>query len=231
MRLDKFICHHSGISRAEAKRVLRQDLVTCNGEVIRSGAYKVTSETEVELDGQLLGEVKKRYIMLNKVADTICSTVDEEYPSIINFLDELPNTRGLHIAGRLDVDTTGLVLITDDGQWSHQITSPKKQCAKRYRVWLAEPLCNDAEQQVEQGIQLRGEDELTKPGTLERIDDTEVLLTIIEGKYHQVKRMFAAVGNRVVGLHREQIGEIVLDENLAEGQWRYLEKEEIAQFI
>lgn len=227
MRLDKFICHHSGISRAEAKRVLRQDLVTCNGEVVRNGAYKVTAETEVELDGQLLGEVKKRYIMLNKVADTICSTVDEEYPSVINFLDELPNTRGLHIAGRLDVDTTGLVLITDDGQWSHQITSPKKQCTKRYRVWLAEPLCDDAEQQVEQGIQLHGEDELTKPGILERIDDTEVLLTITEGKYHQVKRMFAAMGNKVVGLHREQIGEIELDEELYEGEWRELTEEEI----
>ena len=228
MRLDKFICHHTGISRVEAKKVLRNGLVTHNGEVIKNAGFKVDDDTDIELDGRPLGAVKPRYYMLNKMANTLCSTIDEEYPSVLSFMD-LANTRGLHIAGRLDVDTTGLVLITDDGQWSHRITSPKKQCPKRYRVWLAEPLVAGAEQEFERGIQLHNEPELTQPARLERISDTEVLLTITEGKYHQVKRMFAAVSNKVIQLHREQIGTIELDETLAEGEWRELTPEEVAR--
>lgn len=226
MRLDKFICHHTGISRAEAKRVLRDGLVTHNDEVIKNPGFKVTDDMDIELDGRVLGAVKPRYFMLNKMANTLCSTIDEEYPSVLSYMD-LANTKGLHIAGRLDVDTTGLVLITDDGQWSHQITSPKKQCMKRYRAWLAEPLVADAEKQFAEGVQLHNELELTKPAILERITDTEVLLSISEGKYHQVKRMFAAVDNKVMQLHREQIGDIVLDPELGEGEWRELTSEEI----
>lgn len=226
MRLDKFICHHTGISRAEAKRVLRQDRVLCNGRPLRDPAYKVLDDDEVELNDRILGQVRQRYLMLNKPMDSICSTVDEDYPSVLNYLD-LPNLRGLHIAGRLDVDTTGLVLITDDGQWSHKITSPKKLCPKIYHVWLSEPLSQQAEQALSEGVQLHGEDELTRPAIIERLDDTQVLITITEGKYHQVKRMFAAVGNKVEGLHRESIGDIVLDDELMEGEWRELTEEEI----
>ncbi len=226
MRLDKFVCHHTGLSRADAKKELHKDKVTCDGVAIRDGGFKVKKETVVELEGRRLGEVKKRYIMLNKIVNTICSTEDEDYPSVLNHL-ELPNLRGLHIAGRLDADTTGLVLITDDGQWSHQVTSPKKQCAKRYRAWLAEPLCADAEEKLTEGVQLHGEDELTRPAVLKRITETEVLLTITEGKYHQVKRMFGALDNKVTALHREQVGAIELDEDLFDGEWRELTEEEV----
>ncbi|MBB1487009.1 16S rRNA pseudouridine(516) synthase RsuA [Oceanospirillum sediminis] len=230
MRLDKFICHHTGVSRAEAKRVMRQDKVLCNGQPIRDPGYKVSDDDEIELNDQILRQVRKRYLMLNKPADTVCSTIDEEYPSVINCLD-VANTRGLHIAGRLDVDTTGLVLITDDGQWSHQITSPKKLCPKTYYVWLAEPLQQNAESLLAEGIMLHGEDEPTRPAQLARVpetNDTEVLITITEGKYHQVKRMFAALGNKVEALHREQIGDIALDDDLCEGEWRELTEDEVA---
>jgi 16S rRNA pseudouridine516 synthase len=128
----------------------------------------------------------------------------------------------LHIAGRLDVDTTGLVLITSDGQWSHKITSPKKDCGKRYLVELAEPIDDSLIQVFADGVELRNEDELTKPALLDIIDSTHVRLTISEGKYHQVKRMFAAVGNRVVNLHREAVGDIELNTDLAAGEWRFL---------
>lgn len=227
MRLDKFICHHTGISRTDAKRVLRQEMVTIDDLVIKDPGFKVSDDMSVELDGRPLGAVRPRYFMLNKMANTLCSTIDEEYPSVLSYMD-LPNTKGLHIAGRLDVDTTGLVLITDDGQWSHQITSPKKACVKRYRAWLAEPLIPEAEALFAKGVQLHNELELTKPADLERISDTEVLLSISEGKYHQVKRMFAAVDNKVLQLHREQIGEIALDPDLMEGEWRELSADEVA---
>lgn len=226
MRLDKFICHHTGISRADAKRVLRQELVTLDDNIIKDAGFKVTDDMNIALEGRPLGAVKPRYFMLNKMANTLCSTLDEEYPSVLSYM-ELPNTKGLHIAGRLDVDTTGLVLITDDGQWSHQITSPKKACMKRYRVWLAEPLIADAEARFTEGVQLHNEPDLTKPAILERITDTLVLLSISEGKYHQVKRMFAAVDNKVMQLHREQIGDIELDPELEEGEWRELTDAEI----
>ncbi len=128
------------------------------------------------------------------------------------------------------MDTTGLVLITDDGQWSHRITSPKHKCDKTYRVWLADPVQADYAEKLANGIELRNEREMTLPAQMELVnaDENEVLLTIHEGKYHQVKRMFAALGNKVVGLHRERVGDIVLDEALEPGEYRYLTEEEVA---
>lgn len=129
--------------------------------------------------------------------------------------------------GRLDIDTTGLVLLTDDGQWSHRITSPRHHCEKTYHVTLESPVSSEITEKFAQGIELRGDKEQTRPAVMEIITPTEVLLTISEGRYHQVKRMFAAMGNHVVALHRRQIGEIVLDESLEPGEYRELSREEI----
>lgn len=227
LRLDKFICESTGLTRSLAKRALKRGDITVDGEVVKDASLKTTPAMTICLEEQPLSLIGIRYIMLHKPVDTLCSSVDEVYPSVLMYIEE-PLVERLHFAGRLDADTTGLLLITDDGQWSHKVTSPKRDCGKRYRVWLDEPLVADAEQQLAEGLALRGESELTKPATLERISDTEVLLTITEGKYHQVKRMFAALGNKVVGLHREAIGAIVLDADLAEGEWRYLTDAEIA---
>lgn len=133
----------------------------------------------------------------------------------------------LHAAGRLDIDTTGLVLMTDDGQWSHRITSPRHHC-ENLSGDPESPVADDTAAQFAKGVQLHNEKYLTKPATLEVITPVQVRLTISEGRYHQVKRMFAAVGNRVVELHRERIGAITLDENLAPGEYRPLTEEEIA---
>ena len=141
------------------------------------------------------------------------------------------NAEKLHIAGRLDCDTTGLLLLTDDGQWSHRVTSPKHKCEKTYRVWLDDPIADDVAEQFAEGVMLRGEKAETLPAQMDVVDEKEVLLTIHEGKYHQVKRMFAAVGNKVVGLHRETVGELVLDETLEPGEYRELTAEEIALFM
>lgn len=236
MRLDKFICKSTELTRTEAKKLLKSGEVRVNGEIAKNAAMQVHENNTITIDGNVLTARGSRYIMLYKVADTICSNVDEVYPSVLHYV-EVDKAFDLHIAGRLDADTTGLVLLTDDGRWSHNVISPKKDCPKTYRVWLRNPITSEKYEslveQFTQGIQLQGETGLTKPAILQLVSENEtgqeVLLTITEGKYHQVKRMFAAVGNRVVGLHREQISSLTLGD-LAPGEWRFLTDEEVALF-
>ncbi|NMH66408.1 16S rRNA pseudouridine(516) synthase RsuA [Shewanella salipaludis] len=227
VRLDKFICESTELTRSLAKKALHRGEVSCDGVVVKDSGFKVTETTRVCLDGEPISLVGVRYLMLNKPVDTLCSTIDEIYPSVLSLLD-VAKADSLHIAGRLDADTTGLVLITSDGQWSHKITSPKKECTKRYLVQLADPLDESLKASFAAGIALKNEDGPTKPALLEILEPHQARLTITEGKYHQVKRMFAAVGNKVVALHRECIGQIELDPGLELGQWRYLTPEEIA---
>ncbi|PIJ49453.1 16S rRNA pseudouridine(516) synthase [Erwinia sp. OLTSP20] len=228
MRLDKFLSQQLEISRAIAGRELRARRVTVDGEVIRDGAFKLLPEHQVAYDGNPLQQQNgPRYFMLNKPAGYVCSTDDPDHPTVAFFLQE-PAAWKLHAAGRLDIDTTGLVLMTDDGQWSHRITSPRHHCEKTYLVTLTSPLCGDEAGPFSTGIQLHGEKTLTKPARLTVLSAQQVRLTIAEGRYHQVKRMFAALGNHVEALHRERIGDIVLDETLAPGDYRALTAEEIA---
>lgn len=230
MRLDKFLSQQLGISRSLIVRELRAQRVTVDGEVVKSGAFKLLPEHEVAFDGNVLVQQNgPRYFMLNKPQGYVCSTEDPDHPTILYFIDE-PVAHKLHAAGRLDIDTTGLVLLTDDGQWSHRITSPRHHCEKTYRVTLEQPLAADTAAQFASGVQLHGEKNLTRPATLEVISPYEVRLTIAEGRYHQVKRMFAAVGNHVVALHRERIGAVTLDDTLEPGEYRSLTPQEVASF-
>ncbi len=228
LRLDKYLCESAELTRSEAKKLLKSGSVACNGEVVKNATYKVVNDCEVLLEGRSIAPIGLRYIMIHKPEGCICSTVgDQSHPSILELLDiEKPERLG--ICGRLDADTTGLVLVTDDGQWSHKITSPRKKCDKRYRVELIDPVEPAVIEAFAEGVMLNGEVKPTLPAELELLNETEVLLTIHEGKYHQVKRMFAAMGNRVSGLHREQVGQIELDEDLEPGEWRYLTDEEVA---
>jgi len=228
MRLDKFLSQQLGVSRAIALRELRNKRVTVDGEIIKTGSLKLEPQQRVEFDGNVLEQITgPRYFMLNKPQGYVCSTDDPDHPTVLYFLEE-PVAYKLHAAGRLDIDTTGLVLMTDDGQWSHRITSPKHHCEKTYLVTLEQPLAADTAEQFTAGVQLHNEDSLTKPAVLEQLEECVVRLTISEGRYHQVKRMFAAVGNRVVALHRERIGGIVMDDDLEPGEYRLLTDEEIA---
>ncbi|WP_034916011.1 16S rRNA pseudouridine(516) synthase RsuA [Erwinia sp. 9145] len=228
MRLDKFLSQQLEVSRAIAARELRARKVTVDGEVVREGAFKISAESQVEYDGNALTQqTGPRYFMLNKPQGYVCSTDDPDHPTVLYFLEE-PVAYKLHAAGRLDIDTTGLVLMTDDGQWSHRITSPKHHCEKTYLVTLESPVADDIAAQFAAGVQLNNEKELTRPAVLEQVSERQARLTISEGRYHQVKRMFAAVGNHVVALHRERIDEIVLDEDLEPGEYRALSADEIA---
>lgn len=229
MRLDKFLCDALGTTRKEATQILKSGDVTVDGQSQKSGAFKVSETSVVEWQEREVTLSGPRYIMLFKPEGFVCSHEDGFNQTAFVLLDEA-NMRGLHFAGRLDVDTTGLVLITDDGQWSHRITSPKHKCDKTYRVWLADPIQPDYAEKLAQGIELRNERDMTLPAQMEVVDEAEneLLLTIHEGKYHQVKRMFAALGNKVIGLHRERVGDIVLDDTLEPGEYRFLTDDEVA---
>jgi 16S rRNA pseudouridine516 synthase len=227
MRLDKYLATVTDFSRSESKVLLRQKRVKVAGLVMTDPKTSVTENTAVTIDGELLRSAGYRYFMLNKPEGYISATKDRNHLIVLELLDE-DNLDQLHIAGRLDIDTTGLLLLTDDGGWSHRITSPNKNCCKTYILETLYPITSDAIEKIEQGIQLDNEKRPTKPATINLVDEHTARLTISEGKYHQVKRMFAAVGNKVEMLHRECIGDITLDENLESGEYRALTLNEIA---
>ncbi len=224
MRLDRYLCKSTHHTRAEAQALIVSGAVAVNGIAALNPAMQVHENNRITLRGEPLLPRPFRYLMLHKPAGTICASGDEHYPSIFNLID-IERVGELHVAGRLDADTTGLVLLTDDGRWSFHLTAPQSHCSKRYRVWLRDPLANDTASRFAEGLLLQGESKPTLPAGLESVTEREVLLTLTEGRFHQVKRMFKAVGNRVVRLHREQVGTLRLD--LAQGQWRMLSRDEV----
>ena len=226
MRLDRYLSSVTSLSRSQAQRAIRAGRVRVEGQPVRQPAQECPVTASVDLDGQPLEHPGHRYFMLHKPLGYVCSSADPHNSTVLALLHE-PVLSGLHFAGRLDKDATGLVLITDDGEWSHRIVAPTRNCPKTYRVDLAEPLTEQAAAQLRSGIQLRSEPRPTRPASLDMLSPTRIRLTIREGRYHQVKRMLAAVGNRVVGLHREQIATLTLDENLQPGQYRPLSRAEI----
>lgn len=229
MRLDKYICDNTSLTRSLATKAIKSGRIKVNHKKAKSGSDKIQPDCDsVFFDGQVIQpQPHNRYYMMHKPEGVVCANSDGAHALVFDLMFQELNADKLHTVGRLDKDTTGLLLITDDGQWSHQITSPKHHQQKVYRAWLAEPLIKHAEQQVEQGILLKDELKPTLPAQLERISDTQVLLTINEGRYHQVKRMFAAMGNRVVKLHRHSIGGVTLDAQLAPGEYRMLSDDEV----
>lgn len=227
MRLDRFICKSTELTRIEAIQQIKLGNALVNNVAITNEATQVHENNLIFLNGIQSKARDFRYILMHKPAGTICSNIDEVYPSLFNYLN-IDKISELHIAGRLDADTTGLVLITDNGRWSYEVTHPTKQCRKVYRVHLSLPITKDMIKSFSIGIHLQGETHLTQPASIELVGDKEVLLTITEGKFHQVKRMFAAVGNKVVSLHREKIGDITLDVDV--GKWRHLTEDEHTSF-
>jgi len=226
VRLDKYLCQNTNLTRSLAKKAISAGKISVNSKYIKNSAFKVKINDQIHYSGEQIAVLGYRYLMLNKPSGYICSTQDEVYPSVLNLIDIAKRER-LHIVGRLDVDTTGLVLITDDGQWSHHITSPRAHCQKTYQVNVAETIDKKLIGIFQKGLLLKNESKPTKPAKLTIQAKNKALLSIQEGRYHQVKRMFAAVGNHVNTLHRISIGDIILDTQLSKGAWRYLTKEEI----
>ena len=227
MRLDKYLSNFSGLSRKEAKQAIKQGEVLVD-RIPASGPEQNISELQdIRLGGMRITPRGPRYFMMNKPIGCVCANSDAQHPTVIGLFSEEEDFLELHVAGRLDLDTTGLVLVTDDGQWSHRITSPKHKMPKRYQVTLQNPIDDNAGEVFAAGILLRNEHKRTRPAELKINDPHHVELTIYEGKYHQVKRMFAALGNHVTDLHRASIGPIDLDPKLEPGEYRPLYQEEI----
>jgi len=226
MRLDKYISNGRDLSRTQVRRLVKAGAITINDEICKNSAQQVSNNDQVTLHKQPLSPPKARYFMLNKPAGYICATHDGEHPTVLELLDE-PRQKELQIAGRLDIDTTGLVLITDNGQWNHAVTAPNKHCQKIYHVTTTKTIINKDQQAFKQGLWLDGEKKATLTADLTILHSNECTLAIHEGRYHQVKRMFAAVGNRVESLHRASIGSIILDQNLAPGEYRPLLASEV----
>lgn len=228
MRLDAYLSRCTALSRKEARHAIRAGRVAIDGQTARKASTIVPDGMLVSLDTVPVTLRGDLYLILNKPAGFLSATTDASQPVVTDLLPQELADR-VHPVGRLDLDTTGLLLLTSDGQWSHRITSPRHHCPKIYRVTLAEPLTDGAQRQLETGLQLRNEDKTTRPATVERLSDRVIDLTISEGRYHQVKRMIAAIGNHVAALHRRQIGSLALDKSLPLGEFRYLSDHEIRE--
>lgn len=224
-RLDKLLCSQGMLSRREAGKCIRDGRVTVGGVVCRTPDRKVDPAAEtVVLDGQPILYKDKVYIMLNKPAGILCVSRDPKAQTVVDLLPDTMKRRGLFPAGRLDKDTVGLVLLTDDGDYAHRILSPKKEIYKQYLVQLDGSLDEMAAEQFRQGITL-ADSTLCRPARLyftDAPDHTEMLVEICEGRFHQIKRMFASLGRQVVFLERRKMGALCLDENLPRGGSREL---------
>lgn len=232
MRLDKYISNQTTLSRSEAVKVIRAGKVSVDGTVFRDPKSQVNENScQVQLNGESVSFKKNIYIMLHKPVGFISSTEDKYLKTVLDLLPDEITCRKPFPCGRLDIDTTGLVLLTDDGVWSHKITSPKKKCFKTYLVNTLKSLSEEDMKKLEEGVYLDGDDKITQPAMIREIDKCRYELKISEGRFHQVKRMMEAVGNKVVKLHRQAIGEIILDTDLKEGDFRELSEDEVNQFL
>lgn len=230
MRLDRFLCKQADYSRKTVLALLSQQQIRVDDEVVLHRDHAVTDFSHIEVQGKTIQNTSARYYMLNKPAGILSATTDPVHPTALSLLTSI-DTTNLHIAGRLDRATTGLLIVTNDGKWSRKLTALKSieepAIPKVYLVETAYGISPTTAQRFKEGIYFKTENFTTRPAQLEIITEKLSRLTIYEGRYHQVKRMFAVVGNRVVNLHREKIGKILLDPNLKLGAFRALTLHEI----
>lgn len=222
-RLDKYICDCGILTRSEAVRAVRSGRVTVNGNAVKDPSLKIDENSAcVVLDSKTISWKRFRYIMLNKPNDTV-STTEDDPKSVMKLLPNEFSHMDMFPCGRLDIDTTGLLIITNDGQTAHNLLSPKKHCEKTYR-FTCKPITEKQKCQLENGIELS--DFTSKPCSVSLISGSCGEITVTEGKYHQIKRMFLAVGSEILTLERIMFAGIRLDDSLNPGEWRELTEEE-----
>lgn len=224
MRLDKYLAHLQVGSRAAVKQLIRNKQVTVNAEIVRDPSAAVTEADVVAVAGQVVaGALEVTYIM-NKPAGVITATKDANAQTVLDLIAQTDRRPGLYPVGRLDKDTTGLLLLTTDGALGHALLAPKRHVPKQYAVTLDAPLTADMIAELEAGIAF--EDFTSAPAQVVQTTPLAALITIHEGKFHQVKRMFHAVGCEVVTLKRVAMGALALPSDLAPGQYRKLTADE-----
>ena len=222
MRLDKFICDTTGITRSKAKSLILAGKVYVNGILNRDSKSQVDTENDhVLLDNKKIEYSRYKYIMLNKPAGVVCANADKKYKTVFDLLDESTYKRNMFVCGRLDRDSTGFVLLTNDGPLAHILLSPKSHVSKVYEVVVKNDDTLGYEQAFAKGIKLDG-NIICRPAVFLKVDTNICRLEIVEGKFHQVKRMFEALGNKVLSLKRIKFADIDLDVSLKEGEFRYL---------
>jgi 16S rRNA pseudouridine516 synthase len=229
MRLDRFLIRQGLHSGKEIRRLLVESKVRVDREVVTDGLQEIDRFSRIELDDKVLQAEQALYLMLHKPAGYLSATTDLLHPTVIELIDH-PLRGELHLAGRLDRASTGLLLLTNDGRWSKRVTEPLEEIPKVYRVTTRDEITAETTEIFSVGIYFAYEDVTTRPAILEILSEREARLTLHEGRYHQVKRMFHAVGNQVLSLHRESIGRLVLDESLPSGRFRHLHPVEVAFF-
>lgn len=224
MRLDKYLSNAGMGSRKDVTKILKEKRVTVNDHVGTVGKTNVSDDDIIKMDNKLVSLEKHIYIMLNKPKRVITATKDDKHQTVMDLIQH-PQKEMLFPLGRLDRNTTGLLIITNDGQLGHQLLSPKKKVDKTYVVTLKKAITDEAVEQLESGVELS--DFTTQPATVKVLRNDCIELTITEGKFHQVKRMMHAVDNQVEELHRKSFGSLMLDPNLNFSESRKLTEDEI----
>ena len=229
MRLDKYLCETGFGTRSQVKDLLKKGQVMVNGEVVKKPELKINETTDQILcQGKKASYQKNIYLMLHKPAGVVSATEDKNDKTVIDLVPK-PHAKDIFPVGRLDKDTEGLLIITNDGETAHRLLSPKKHVDKTYFVQTKGKVTEEDKEKFKAGVDI-GEKDLTLPADLEILksgDISESLITIREGKFHQIKRMFKSVGKEVIYLKRLSMGNIKLDESLEKGQCRKLTEEEI----
>ena len=226
IRLDKFLCEMEIGTRSQVKDIVKKGMVSVDGEVIKKADYKFDeTAAKVCVNGKELSYQKFYYYMLNKPQGVVSATTDNHDKTVLDLLKDAPG-KDLFPVGRLDKDTEGLLLITNDGELSHNLLSPKKHVDKTYLVETKELVTEEMILKLEQGVDI-GEEKLTLPAKVKQLEDKKIELTITEGKFHQVKRMLKAIDNGVIYLKRLSMGSLKLDKKLPLGEYRSLTEGEI----
>lgn len=226
MKLDRLLAKHESMGRNRARALVLSRRVMVDGETALRFDQEVDRFSSVEIDGVVIRPAERLLrLMLHKPAGVVSATMDAEHRTVIDLIDD-PDRHSLHLVGRLDRSTTGLVLLTNDGRWSKRLMDPASKVEKVYRVVARDPIPASAVEAFARGFHFHTEDLTTLPAELDILSPHEARLTLHEGRYHQVKRMFHRIGNRVVSLHRERIGAIALPDDLPPGGWRWLTEAE-----
>ncbi|WP_207286109.1 pseudouridine synthase [Pseudomonas sp. FW300-N2A2] len=227
MRVDRFLSNLPRFNRKQVRLLLVEKRVRVDGKIVSDPHTEVLEFSRVEVDQEVLQLGKPaRYFMLHKPPGCVSATRDPEHPTVLDLFDE-PDKEDLHIAGRLDFNTTGLMLITNDGSWSRRLTQPQTKLPKVYYVETEQDIGPEYALKFSDGLYFAFEDLTTLPAELALLGPKSARLSIVEGRYHQVKRMFGHFDNKVLRLHRERMGPLVLDSTLKPGEYRPLSDEEI----
>ena len=231
MRVDKMIGNANLDTRRNIKRNAKKGGLVINGELVKDTSTQVDPNVdEVFYMGEYVDYFENIYIMMNKPAGYLSATIDQDL-TVIDLLDPFYQNLDLSIAGRLDKDTRGLLLISTDGKFVHKVTSPNSNIEKTYLVETRDIIDESFIEKFQEGVEIKEEAYIARPAKLQIIDDKKAIVKVTEGKFHLVKRLFSNLGNEVISLKRTAIGELSLDPHLEEGSYRELTEEELDLFI